>query len=324
MRKELFIVAISLSLCLLISMIFRANLNATGTILVSTIISNARTHHDATFGNLQPSPSNRSVLLQQVTNPNWIEWASNDSVIGGDQFYEFGGDWTVPAPPPDNNLVFMFNGLEPGDGSKILQPVLWWGVSHAGGGNYWSIAAWWVWADGSYWVSPDRYTHAQTGDIVHGEIWRNPANLDNWIIKIWDKTRRSDLVARLEVTDPTSYTWAYVTLEVPNFRGQPNQGGMLPGTSTFSNLYLSKQGYVKVTPSWSPAQNYVGFGLQVIVHDATSVTLATGTVVGGGIVVPIDKFGLLAPHIGLASTIFVATVATTIYVMRVKRRKEKQ
>jgi hypothetical protein len=44
----------------------------------------------------------------------------------------------------------------------------------------------------------------------------------------------------------------------------------------------------------------------------------------GGIVVPIDKLGLLAPYIGLASTILVATVATAICVRRVKRRKEKQ
>lgn len=44
----------------------------------------------------------------------------------------------------------------------------------------------------------------------------------------------------------------------------------------------------------------------------------------GGIIVPVDKFGLLAPYIGLASTILVATVATAIYIKRVKRRKEKQ
>lgn len=44
----------------------------------------------------------------------------------------------------------------------------------------------------------------------------------------------------------------------------------------------------------------------------------------GGIVLPVDKLGLLAPYIGLASTIAVATVAAAIYVKRVKRRKEKQ
>lgn len=37
--------------------------------------------------------------------------------------------------------------------------------------------------------------------------------------------------------------------------------------------------------------------------------------------ISIGKFGLLAPYIGVASTITVATVATAIYI---KRRKEKQ
>jgi len=44
----------------------------------------------------------------------------------------------------------------------------------------------------------------------------------------------------------------------------------------------------------------------------------------GGIVVPVDKFGLLTPYIGLASTILVAAVATALYVKRVKHRKENQ
>lgn len=44
----------------------------------------------------------------------------------------------------------------------------------------------------------------------------------------------------------------------------------------------------------------------------------------GGVVVPVDKLSLLAPYIGLASTILAATVASTVYVKRVKRRKEKQ
>ena len=42
----------------------------------------------------------------------------------------------------------------------------------------------------------------------------------------------------------------------------------------------------------------------------------------GGVVVPVDKFALLAPYIGLTSTVTVAAVATVVYVKRVKRRKE--
>jgi len=44
----------------------------------------------------------------------------------------------------------------------------------------------------------------------------------------------------------------------------------------------------------------------------------------GGVWVPVDKLGLLAPYIGLASTIIVATAATAIYAKRVRPRKEKR
>jgi hypothetical protein len=43
----------------------------------------------------------------------------------------------------------------------------------------------------------------------------------------------------------------------------------------------------------------------------------------GGVWAPVDKFGLLAPYIGLESTITVAAVVTAVYVRRVKRRNEK-
>jgi transglutaminase-like putative cysteine protease len=44
----------------------------------------------------------------------------------------------------------------------------------------------------------------------------------------------------------------------------------------------------------------------------------------GGIGIPVDKLALLAPYIGLASTITVAAVAVAVHVKRVKHRKEKQ
>jgi hypothetical protein len=44
----------------------------------------------------------------------------------------------------------------------------------------------------------------------------------------------------------------------------------------------------------------------------------------GGIVLPVDKLGLLAPYIGLTSTIMATVVAAAIYVKRVNHRKEKQ
>ena len=44
----------------------------------------------------------------------------------------------------------------------------------------------------------------------------------------------------------------------------------------------------------------------------------------GGIVIPVDELGLLAPYIGLTSTVIASAVVAAIYVKRVKHRKEKQ
>jgi len=59
-------------------------------------------------------------------------------------------------------------------------------------------------------------------------------------------------------------------------------------------------------------------------HDGYIYAFGPPSPTVGGIIVPVDKFGLLAPYIGLSSTILVATVATAVYVKHVKRRKEKQ
>jgi len=44
----------------------------------------------------------------------------------------------------------------------------------------------------------------------------------------------------------------------------------------------------------------------------------------GGVVVPLNKFGELAPYICLAATIIASTAESVVYVRCVKRKREKQ
>jgi prenyltransferase beta subunit len=83
--------------------------------------------------------------------------------------------------------------------------------------------------------------------------------------------------------------------------------------------------------SWPCAVFYVGppvkiyYGSEEVTTALCMEALAKFPGIGvGGIWIPIDKFGLLAPYIGVASTILVATATTAIYVKRVTRRKKKQ
>lgn len=73
----------------------------------------------------------------------WITytyWTNNT----GSAISYFSTSWTVPPAPAVNSgqTIFLFNGLQ--NANNILQPVLQWGPSAAGGGNYWAIANWYV------------------------------------------------------------------------------------------------------------------------------------------------------------------------------------
>jgi hypothetical protein len=59
--------------------------------------------------------------------------------------------WTVPPAPAnqDNQLVYLFNGLQDAGPTHILQPVLQWGTSPDGGGNSWAVASWFVDSSGN-------------------------------------------------------------------------------------------------------------------------------------------------------------------------------
>lgn|GEM_PF-5545904 len=62
--------------------------------------------------------------------------------------------------------------------------------------------------------------------------------------------------------------------------------------------------------------------------DVNGAVIASGSVLDygtvGGVVLPTPKFILLAPYFGLASAILAATLVSTLYLKRAKRREEKQ
>ncbi len=83
------------------------------------------------------------------TGNGWVESIQYDVPLGsGDNIDYLTGEWVVPSNPSSNGgLVYIFNGIEPTTENLILQPVLQWGATTAGGligGNYWTIASWLV------------------------------------------------------------------------------------------------------------------------------------------------------------------------------------
>jgi hypothetical protein len=89
----------------------------------------------------------------------------------------FSSNWTVPSPPLNNadQLIYIFIGLsgasiqENGNSTiHIVQPVLQWGISPAGGGRYWAICNWYVSNNNQFFY--DSLIKVSTGTELKGEI----------------------------------------------------------------------------------------------------------------------------------------------------------
>jgi hypothetical protein len=88
------------------------------------------------------------------TDNGWITYASWLNRTGS-PVKSFTTTWTVPPAPAtyDGQTLFQFNSIEPNSGTAILQPVLQYGPSAAGGGKDWAVASWYVTGNQAFYSS---------------------------------------------------------------------------------------------------------------------------------------------------------------------------
>jgi hypothetical protein len=115
---------------------------------------------------LMPFNVARSPGMLPALGSGWIVYASwtNNS---GHPVSRFATTWVVPPAPATNHnqTIFLFNGIQ--NSTMIYQPVLQWGSSFAGGGNYWSVASWYV--DGQGGVAfHTNLVRVNPGDVLVG------------------------------------------------------------------------------------------------------------------------------------------------------------
>jgi len=107
--------------------------------------------HEARMSNrvrtLAPSedtPREREIV---PADNGWVEWAGQNLPAGATTWNYYYSQITVPPAPVVQNgqTLFYFGSFQSSQGNgDILQPVLQWGHSAAGGGNYWAVASWQV------------------------------------------------------------------------------------------------------------------------------------------------------------------------------------
>ena len=186
------------------------------------------------------------------TGNGWIEAVQEEvSLSGGDNIDKIEGTWSVPSAPSLNvgQTIFLFNGLEPTTETTIIQPVLQYGVSAAGGGNYWAIASWLVNPSNAY------YSALQTvnvGDTIQGNTYVKSTSGSklNWEIKAADTTAGTH--SNLAVwSSGLTWNWAFSgVLEAYNITSCSDLPASTADEFKGNTVDHGYPSFDKVTPGW--------------------------------------------------------------------------
>lgn len=205
----------------------------------------------------------RNATGRPIKLPTYNGWIEDAYYYKGSGITDYSGYWVVPSSPTSTgSVIYLFIGLEPSSGTDILQPVLQWGNNGAFGGNYWTLASWYVTSSSSAYSTP---ISANVGDTIYGRIYRpSPSNPTNWVVNAIDITRST--TTTLSTTASSTYTYSYVALEGYDV----NTCSQFPGDTSFTDLYL-----YGITPSWTKEQRQTGCGLGVDIISSSRVNLNT-------------------------------------------------
>jgi len=213
-----------------------------------------------------PSTSTFSQIAQQATYSGWIEQANDWTVANLDRFWAY---WDAPLSPPNPNpsaVDFLFNAIEPSDGSEIIQPVLEW---NWGGSGRWTAAAWQAIGNIGFRSAP---INVNVGDTLYGELrYSTSPSYDHWIIFIKNlETGKSTFITTNTIG--TSDLAVFVALEGHDITGDDD----VPGDTTFYNMnFLYNSNPVDI--AWNPEIDETAplTELGVIIYSDSSVKLVT-------------------------------------------------
>lgn len=154
--------------------------------------------------------------------------------------------WTVPPTPTTDNgqTIFLFNSIEPSGYPAILQPVLQWGNSGAGGGSYWSIATWYLIGSNKL-AFATSLTEVSTGDSLEGAI-----RLTSYSDSSFDYKAGFDGISNslLTITGVRELVYVTETLEAYSI----TQSSDYPsGSTSFSNINVTLTDSTFPSLSWS-------------------------------------------------------------------------
>ena len=202
----------------------------------------------------------------------WQEWAQWDAPAN---LGEMQAEFHVPAAPTyyANQTIFLFPAFQgySATGINIIQPVLQYGASHAGGGKYWSIASW---IGGAAWGN-NYYTSADvpvaTGNVIEGIIWGDPHNCTsagcNWTVSAAVTPNGKPTSLGLH----TTIGWRYAYGGVLETYGVDYCSEYPATYDNFYNIYVAAWPYeqTQYSPAWSHNFDVAGCGVNITSNPTT-------------------------------------------------------
>jgi hypothetical protein len=159
----------------------------------------------------------------------YAQWFNN--AAGASPVSFLNTTWTVPPTPATNHgqTVFLFNAFVPPQSGAILQPVLQWGPSAAGGGSYWAIASWYLVGSNTYFTTPITVNVGQVldGVIALTSYSGTSFNYQTYFAGISGTT--------ITATNSQQLTWITETLECYGITATTDYPA---GTTVFSGIFL--------------------------------------------------------------------------------------
>ncbi|KAF7319301.1 hypothetical protein HMN09_00267600 [Mycena chlorophos] len=201
----------------------------------------------------------------------WVTYASWVNSDTSTPITKFTTNFVVPPAPKSytGQTVFLFPGLMPETGTSILQPVLQYGPSAAGGGEYWAVASWYVPDDGAYFVTS--LVKVSAGQSLEGIMSLGSFNVAENTYSY--SSSMSPMSQTLNVDLNLQLNWASITLESYNL----NSASAYPaGTTEFSNVYIELSTGQSPTTSWSLVQDTA---------DEVTTAMEVNSMAGNGVAV---------------------------------------
>jgi len=187
-------------------------------------------------------PCPHPVIKEPLHGPAWKAWTEFNNTK---PITKLTTQWGIPPPPPSysGQILYYWNGIEPADNSAVLQPVLQYGDTPAGGGQYWAVASWYVSAVTATFSEPATCVGAAS---VIGDLAIDSSG--QWTITSICGSKKTTLT----YTPPDKdYTWAYpCVLEAYSVENCATQ---YPTSNSlaFNNIMLWVENQ-QVSPTWKP------------------------------------------------------------------------